>query len=144
MDNDKNSRLVGFYKQSLDERVEQIARWATLTSEETVALRSAMAADRADQMIENVVGLHALPLGIAVNFRVNDRDRLVPMAIEEPSVVAGASFAAKLARARGGFRATTTASEMIGQIQVLDVPDIGSACWLPGRNCYNWQTAVIR
>ena len=127
MDNDKNSRLVGFYKQSLDERVEQIARWATLTSEETVALRSAMAADRADQMIENVVGLHALPLGIAVNFRVNDRDRLVPMAIEEPSVVAGASFAAKLARARGGFRATTTASEMIGQIQVLDVPDIGSA-----------------
>jgi hydroxymethylglutaryl-CoA reductase len=82
-----------------------------------------MSLDRADQMIENVVGLHTLPLGIAVNFLVNGRDALVPMAIEEPSVVAGASYAAKLARAGGGFRASTTPPEMIGQIQVLDVAD---------------------
>jgi len=82
---------------------------------------------RADQMIENVVGVHALPLGIAVNFLVNRRDVLVPMVIEEPSVVAGASFAAKLARAGGGFQATTTPPEMIGQIQVLDVVDPWSA-----------------
>lgn len=76
---------------------------------------------RAAEMIENVVGIHALPLGIAVNFLINDHDVLVPMAIEEPSVVAGASFAAKLARAGGGFLATTTPPQMIGQIQVLDI-----------------------
>ena len=83
---------------------------------------------QADQMIENVVGVHALPLGVAVNFVVNGRDVVVPMAVEEPSVVAGASFAAKLVRTGGGFRATTTAPEMIGQIQVLDVVDLVSAC----------------
>jgi hydroxymethylglutaryl-CoA reductase len=74
-------------------------------------------------MIENVVGLHGLPLGVAVNFSVNGRDILVPMVVEEPSVVAGASFTAKLARAGGGFQATTTAPEVIGQLQVLDVAD---------------------
>ncbi len=78
-------------------------------------------------MIENVVGLYPLPLGIALNFMVNGRDVLVPMAIEEPSVVAGASFAAKLARAGGGFQAETSPPEMIGQIQVLDLPDLERA-----------------
>ncbi len=121
----KSSRLSGFYKWPLEERVEEIARWADLTDADVATLRDAMRGDlaRADQMIENVVGLHALPLGIAVNFVVNGRDVLIPMVIEEPSVVAGASFAAKLARADGGFRATTTAPEMIGQLQVLDVAD---------------------
>jgi hydroxymethylglutaryl-CoA reductase len=109
--------------------VEAVAGRAALSEEETATLRGAMGLSpaRADQMIENVVGLHALPLGIAVNFRVNERDVLVPMAIEEPSVVAGASFAAKLARAGGGFRARTTRPEMVGQIQVLDVADPWSA-----------------
>jgi hydroxymethylglutaryl-CoA reductase len=74
-----------------------------------------------------VVGLHSLPLGIAVNFAVNGRDVLVPMVVEEPSVVAGASFTAKLARAGGGFYASTTPPEMIGQLQVLDVVDPWSA-----------------
>ena len=78
-------------------------------------------------MTENVVGLYALPLGIAVNFQVNGRDVLVPMVVEEPSVVAGASFAARLARSAGGFRAGTTAPEMIGQIQVLEVADLEAA-----------------
>jgi len=125
----KSSRLAGFYNRPLEERVKQIARWAELTAEETAALRGAMGLDlaRADQMIENVVGLHSLPLGVAVNFVVNGRDVLVPMAIEEPSVVAGASLVAKLARAGGGFQATTTAPEMIGQLQVLDVADPWSA-----------------
>jgi len=120
-----SSRLSGFYRKPLAERVEQIAGWAQLTGDERAALSSAMGLDanRADQMIENVVGVHALPLGIATNFVVDGRDVLVPMAIEEPSVVAGASFAAKLARAGGGFRTTTSAPEMIGQIQVLDVAD---------------------
>jgi hydroxymethylglutaryl-CoA reductase len=124
-----SSRLVGFYRQPLEKRVEQVARWAELTEEEIATLRGAMGLDlvRADRMIENVVGVHGLPLGIAVNFVVNGRDVLVPMAVEEPSVVAGASFAAKLARAGGGFQATTTAPEMIGQVQVLDVADPASA-----------------
>jgi len=125
----RSSRLAGFYNQPIEERIEQVARWAELTGDEAAVLRGAMGLDltRADQMIENVVGLHSLPLGVAVNFVVNGRDVLVPMAIEEPSVVAGASFAAKLARAGGGFQATTTAPEMIGQLQVLDVADPWSA-----------------
>jgi hydroxymethylglutaryl-CoA reductase len=127
MDTAKSSRLTGFYKQSLSERVEQIARWADLTIEEVSILHDAMGPDRADRMIENVVGLHSLPLGIAVNFLVNGRDVLVPMAIEEPSVVAGASCAAKLARKGGGFQAGTTPPEMIGQIQVLDLADLEAA-----------------
>jgi len=84
-------------------------------------------AAQAEHMIENVVGLHSLPLGIAANFQINGRDYLVPMAVEEPSVVAGASYAAKLARAGGGFSAHTTPPEMIAQIQVLDVDDLWSA-----------------
>ena len=125
----QSSRLAGFYNQPLEERIEQIARWARLTGDETAALHGAMGLDltRADQMIENVVGLYSLPLGIAVNFIVNGRDVLVPMVIEEPSVVAGASLAAKLARAGGGFQATATRPEMIGQLQVLDVADPWSA-----------------
>jgi hydroxymethylglutaryl-CoA reductase len=124
-----NSRLAGFYNLSLEERVGQVSRWAGLTEDEAQVLRGTIGLDaaQADQMIENVVGLHGLPLGIAVNFTVNGRDVLVPMAIEEPSVVAGASFTAKLARAGGGFRATTTAPEVIGQLQVLDVVDPWSA-----------------
>jgi hydroxymethylglutaryl-CoA reductase len=78
-------------------------------------------------MIENVVGVHSLPLGIATNFVVNGRDVLVPMVVEEPSVVAGASFAAKLARAGGGFQAVAAEPQMIGQMQVLDVADPWSA-----------------
>ncbi|MEN8242500.1 MAG: hydroxymethylglutaryl-CoA reductase, degradative, partial [Chloroflexota bacterium] len=78
-------------------------------------------------MIENVVGTHALPLGIGLNFQVNGEDVLVPMAVEEPSVVAGASFMAKLVRAGGGFRTSSTPPEMIGQMQLLDVPDPGAA-----------------
>ncbi len=125
----RSSRLAGFYNQSIEQRIAQVTRGAELTGDEAAALRSATGLDlaRADQMIENVVGLYSLPLGIAVNFVVNGRDVLVPMVIEEPSVVAGASFAAKLARAGGGFQAITTAPEMIGQLQVLDVADPASA-----------------
>jgi hydroxymethylglutaryl-CoA reductase len=125
----QSSRLAGFYSRTLEERVETVSRWADLTEEETQILRGAVGLDqnRAAEMIENVVGLYALPLGIAVNFLVNGRDVLIPMVVEEPSVVAGASFAAKLARAGGGFEATTTPPEMIGQIQVLDIADPHSA-----------------
>jgi hydroxymethylglutaryl-CoA reductase len=124
-----SSRLAGFYDLPLEKRIERVAQWAALTQDEAAILRGASGLDlaRANLMIENVVGLYGLPLGIATNFVVNGRDVLVPMAIEEPSVVAGASFAARLARAGGGFRAITTPPEMIGQIQVLDVADPWSA-----------------
>jgi hydroxymethylglutaryl-CoA reductase len=83
--------------------------------------------DSADHMIENVVGSYSLPLGIALNFQINGRDVLVPMAIEEPSVVAGASFMAKLAREGGGFESHNSPPEMIGQLQLLDVASLDAA-----------------
>jgi len=120
--------VSGFYHRPLPERLAWAARWAELTDEEVAALRgSGLTTEQADRMIENVVGQYALPLGIALNFQVNGRDVLVPMVIEEPSVVAGASFAARLAREGGGFRASSTPPEMIGQIQVLDLPDLEGA-----------------
>jgi hydroxymethylglutaryl-CoA reductase len=122
-DDERTSRLPGFYQQSLAERGQAITAWAGLTPAQRAALDGSggLTPEQADHMIENVVGLHALPLGVAVNFQVNGREVLVPMAVEEPSVVAGASFMAKLARAGGGFTAHVTAPEMIGQMQILDV-----------------------
>ncbi|MEN4040940.1 MAG: hydroxymethylglutaryl-CoA reductase, degradative [Anaerolineaceae bacterium] len=118
-----------FYQLSIADRRQQIAAQAGLTPEELAALGGAggLSLEQADHMIENVVGLYALPLGIAQNFVVNGREVLVPMAIEEPSVVAGASFMARLARAGGGFTAHASAPEMIGQMQILDLDDAPAA-----------------
>ncbi|HZD56696.1 MAG TPA: hydroxymethylglutaryl-CoA reductase, degradative [Anaerolineales bacterium] len=123
------SRLPGFYNRTLDERRAELGRGALLNPAELAALtgEAGLSADQADHMIENVIGIHSLPLGIALNFVINGREVLVPMAVEEPSVVAGASFMAKLARAGGGFIAHATEPEMIGQLQILDVPDMASA-----------------
>src|SRR5262245_47885270 len=125
----QNSRLPGFYQKTVADRASTVAEAAGLNAQETAALRgeAGLSPDLADKLIENVVGIHGLPLGVATNFQVNGRDVLVPMAIEEPSVVAGASFMAKLARAGGGFRASSTAPEMIGQIQVLDLLNLDAA-----------------
>ena len=119
------SRIAGFYNLSLEARLAELARRAELSAEDLQVLSGAagLQLEQADHMIENVVGLHALPLGIALNFVVNGREVLAPMVVEEPSIVAGASFMAKLARAGGGFQAHTTAPEMIGQMQLLDVAD---------------------
>lgn len=95
--------------------------------QELLASSGGLALEQADKMVENVVGTYALPLGIATNFVVNGRDALIPMVIEEPSVVAGASFAARQARAGGGFHAVTTEPLMIGQMQVLDLTDVQAA-----------------
>ena len=128
------SHISGFYNLTLEERRDKIAdsvsspEGAPLTSEELLPFISGgLNPEAADHMIENVIGTYSLPLGIGLNFQVNGRDVLVPFAIEEPSVVAGASFMAKLVRAGGGFQATTSAPEMIGQMQVLDVDDVHSA-----------------
>lgn len=124
-----SSRIAGFYNLALPQRVEELARLGVLTTSElsTFSEIGGLSSENADHMIENVIGVHALPVGLALNFMVNGRDVLVPMVIEEPSVVAGASFMAKLTRAGGGFTATSTEPEMIGQMQILDIEDLGSA-----------------
>ena len=124
-----SSRIPGFYELSAEERLLVIKAFAGLSDEEAQALAGSAGLNlaRAGQMIENVVGTFALPLGVATNFTINGRDYLVPMAVEEPSVVAGASFAARLAREGGGFRATSDAPVMIGQMQILGVADPWSA-----------------
>jgi hydroxymethylglutaryl-CoA reductase len=121
---ERTSRLSGFYALNVEQRADRVAGWAELDEEERAVLVGAgLTVDRGDQMIENVVGVHALPLGIAANFSINDRDYLIPMVIEEPSVVAAASFMAKVVREAGGFRTCSTEPVMIGQIQVLDLLD---------------------
>ena len=123
------SRIPGFYNLTLEERRTQLAFASGLTADEMAALdgEAGLTPVQAEAMIENVVGVFSLPIGIALNFIVNGQDVLVPMAVEEPSIVAGASFMAKLARAGGGFTAQATSPEMIGQMQLLDVPDLTTA-----------------
>ncbi|HMN14054.1 MAG TPA: hydroxymethylglutaryl-CoA reductase, degradative, partial [Bellilinea sp.] len=117
-----------FHQLSPQRRLKWLQEHTSLSDENLQALSQApLELAHADRMIENVVGTYALPLGIAQNFIVNGREVLVPMVIEEPSVVAAASYMAKLARAGGGFTATSTEPEMIGQIQLLDVPDMQTA-----------------
>ncbi|MDT8898505.1 hydroxymethylglutaryl-CoA reductase, degradative [Thermanaerothrix sp. 4228-RoL] len=118
-----------FYDLSLEQRWQWLREHTDLTPEDIAALsgQAGLSAEQANHMIENVIGTFALPLGIARHFVINGREVLVPMAIEEPSVVAGASFAARLARAGGGFTAHATAPEMIGQMQILNLADPPSA-----------------
>jgi len=124
-----SSRISGFYKRPMEERVKIVADYAGLTTEEIELLRSGggLSLEAADRMIENVLGSMGFPLGVAVNFRLNGRDYLVPMVIEEPSVVAAASNMARLMREGDGIRTSSTDPVMIGQIQVLDIPDMERA-----------------
>ncbi len=121
----KTSQITGFYKLSPKKRVQMVKEFAGLTDEEVGLLQStgSLSLDLADRMIENVVGAIPIPLGIAVNFLINGKDYLIPMAIEEPSVVAAASYAAKMARRKGGFFTSSTEPIMIGQIQAVDIAD---------------------
>ncbi len=123
------SRLPGFYNRTLEERWDALARSGLLTPEEITALKGdpGLPLEQADHMVENVVGRFALPLGLGLNFIVNGREILIPMAVEEPSIVAGASFMAKLARPTGGFFAQADPPVMIGQMQVLGLADPYSA-----------------
>ena len=123
-----SSRIAGFYNLPLGERLEKLAEAAGLDPGDLAAFQvSGLSSEQANDMVENAVGVFGLPLGMGMNFIVNGREVLIPMVIEEPSVVAGASFMAKLVRASGGFTASTSAPEMIGQIQVLDVKDLMNA-----------------
>jgi hydroxymethylglutaryl-CoA reductase len=125
---EKSSRLPGFYKLSLEERVAVVGDWAGLDeAERLLLLEQGLPAAQANHMVENAIGTFSLPMGVAANFLINGRDYLIPMAIEEPSVLAAVSSAAKLIRSGGGFETETTEPVMIGQIQVLDIPDMAAA-----------------
>ncbi|MEL7643726.1 MAG: 3-hydroxy-3-methylglutaryl-CoA reductase, partial [bacterium] len=118
-----------FYDLTIAERLDVLNREVQLTPEEMAALSGAagLTPEQGSHMIENVVGIYSLPLGVARNFVVNGRAVPVPMVIEEPSVVAGASFMAKLAQAGGGFIAEADEPVMIGQMQVIALPDVQAA-----------------
>ena len=120
----RNSSYSGFFKLPMEKRLSEVAEFASLTEEERGILSSAdsLDADKADHMIENVIGKFALPMGVALNFTINGRDVIVPMVCEEPSVVAACSNAAKMARPSGGFKASSSGNVMIAQIQVMGVP----------------------
>ena len=119
----RSSTISSFYKLPVEERLRIVKDFASLTSEEAQTLASGtMPSATAQRMIENVISMFPIPLGIATNFLVNGRDYLVPMAIEEPSVVAAASNAAKMVRPTGGFTATSTEPVMISQIQIVKCP----------------------
>jgi hydroxymethylglutaryl-CoA reductase len=125
----KSSAISGFYKLNPRERLALVKEFAGLSDEECALLQNtgALPLDLADRMIENVVGAFPLPLGIGVNFLINNRDYLIPMVIEEPSVVAAASYAAKMVREGGGFHTSSTSPVMIGQIQVVGLADAEAA-----------------
>jgi hydroxymethylglutaryl-CoA reductase len=125
-----NPPIAGkFYNLTIAERLQQLADGGYLNEEELAALSGnpGLTAAQADHMIENVVGTFALPLGIAQYFVINGREVQIPMVIEEPSVVAAASYMARLVKAGGGFTAACTPPEMIGQMQILEVSDLEGA-----------------
>src|SRR2546428_9117741 len=124
----RGSNLGSFYKLSVEERLRIVQEFSGLSDEEVDILKTeALPVPSAQRMIENVVGVLPIPLGIAVNFLINDKDYLIPMAIEEPSVVAAASHAAKIARAKGGFKTSSTELIKIGQIHLVKCPSPRSA-----------------
>ncbi len=129
MSSEFSSRISGFYRKPVEERIRIVAEKAGLTPEDLEVLKSGggLTMDAADHMTENVVGTIAYPFSVAVNFRINGRDYLIPMAGEEPSVVAAASNMARLMREGEGIRTSSTDPVMIGQIQVLDIPDMDKA-----------------
>jgi len=125
----RRSRLPGFHRLSAEERRRALCRegWLTPDGARLLAERAGIDEAIADTLSENVVGVHGLPLGVGLSFRVNGRDFVAPMAIEEPSVVAAASNAARLVLGAGGFTADADAPVMIAQIHLLDVPDFDRA-----------------
>lgn len=128
MNEAKRSSIGRFYQKTIAERQAIAKAWGQLSDDDIRALAdSGLTLSQADLMIENVIGRYSLPFALATNFRINSRDRLTPMVIEEPSVVAACSYAAKLFRASGGFTASSDESVMIGQLQVLDLADFESA-----------------
>jgi hydroxymethylglutaryl-CoA reductase len=127
-DSKPSSRIPEFRRLSLAARRRELADRLNLGDKDLALLDTGgITPADAERMVENAVGVYALPLGVALNFRVNQRDYLVPMAVEEPSVIAAASYAARMVRAGGGFRATADPPLMIAQIELREVADSASA-----------------
>lgn len=121
-----DSRIPGFYRLSISERIDALAQLGVFSQQEVQALQDGshlLALDTADKMIENVIGTFGLPFAVAPNFLLNGRAYIVPMVVEEPSIVAGISGAAKIARAGGGFQVEQNESLLAGQIQLLDIDE---------------------
>jgi len=125
----KSSVISGFYKLAPSERLAIVKDFAGLTDEETclIGQTCALPLDVANHMVENVIGIFPEPLGIGANFLINGQDYLIPMATEEPSVIAAASYAAKIVRESGGFHTSSTDPVMIGQIQVVKLKNANEA-----------------
>jgi hydroxymethylglutaryl-CoA reductase len=117
------SRISGFYKLPPAERLKAVAEQAGIGQEEVSQLETGLQLDQADKMVENVIGMFQVPLGIATNFVIDGQEVLIPMATEEPSVIAAASNGAKMAREGGGFRTSSTGPVMRAQIQAVGVAD---------------------
>jgi len=124
-----NSEISGFYKLSVEERQKAIAQLSELNEEELKLLSDFgyFTSSQMDTLIENVVGSYQLPMGIACNFKINEKDYLIPMVIEEPSVIAAASNLAKITRKYGGFFSEKVKSVMFSQIQITQLEDIDAA-----------------
>ena len=122
--NEKSSKVSSFYKMSIEERIDFVKKFSDLSDEEADLFSSPLDIEIADRMIENVLGTFELPIGLAVNFLINEKDYIIPMITEESSVVAAASNAAKIARIKGGFRTDSSDPLMIGQIQILNTKDV--------------------
>ena len=124
-----DSSIPKFFEKDLKEKLEIIKNFSSLSDEEIKLLENSeggISFEKANNMVENAIGIFSLPLGLATNFRINNKDYLIPMVIEEPSVIAAASNAAKIAKIHGGFTAKADESISIGQIQVVDT-DISSS-----------------
>ena len=123
------SKISGFYKKSLEERLAIVKEFAKLDKKEIEELKQygAMSFEIADRMAENVIGTQQLPLGIATNFLINGKDYLIPMSVEEPSIIAATSKAAGIARETKGFKAEASPPVMIGQVQLVNVKDCEKA-----------------
>jgi len=122
-----NSDIHGLYNLKPEERIGRLTGSGLTEQDREALLGGGLTLEAADRMIENVIGFFKLPLGVATNFKVNGIDRLVPMVIEEPSVVAAASNAAGIARAHGGFTAKADPPVMIGQLQIVDIADVAES-----------------
>ena len=125
-----DSRISGLYRLSIPERIARLEEQGWLSSADAARLRDGrhvLAATAADHMIENVVGIFGLPFAIAPNFIVNDREHVVPLVVEEPSIVAGLSGAAAMARPTGGFEVESHSQLLVGQVHLVDVQDADNA-----------------
>jgi len=124
------SRFPNFYELSIEDRVQAVFDRGLISKEDYDSLKNQqqkLDLNSADKMIENVIGVMGMPIGLGLNFLINDKDYIVPLAVEEPSIVAALSSAAKIARARNGFITQCTDPILIGQVQVVHIKNLDKA-----------------